>query len=341
MALNILYPTNAAMRVIGPAKVARAAEERLGFKILPLRQKKVAILTWQQRDNNRGLQQLRGSGGTPAKVDRRGWSKKLVEPGYFGEYTVIEEDELNKRAGANPDAAVDASDLVLADQDLLTQRELDLIEYIIFRLLVAGTFTITGPTGLVYTETYGVQTHTGSDWSTSGSATPMKDLRTVRSTKGVGKGLNFGRGAMAIMNSITAQYMFDNSNSADLGGKFQNGSALNIDQNSIDRVLVAQDLPDIVIYDEGYYDESNTYQYYVPTDKVAIVGKRRDGEELGEYTQTINQYAPNGVGGYDFIKDSFKGINCAREVPGQIQVHKGHNGGVQMWHPGGVVVMSV
>lgn len=342
MAVFYNIPSSAELQQIGADKVARVASARLSTKFMPRRRKKVAILAWQQKDNTRGLQQLRGSGGAPSYIKLPGSKRFLTEPGYYGEYYTIPEDELNKRAGAViGNATVDAKDLVMEAQDTLIQREADLIEYIWWAICMTGTINITGPNGAVYSDTFQIQTHLGSDWSNLATATPLADLRTIAATKGVGRGLNFKSGATMVVNSVTAMYLLNNQNPNDLGGKLvSNGSTIN-DMDGLSKLFVANGLPALVVYDEGYFDDSNNWNYYVATDKVAIIAKRVDGDTICQYTETINHHARNGVGPYEFLKDYFKGVNAPVEVPGRIEVHRGHNGGVELYHPGALLVMSV
>jgi hypothetical protein len=193
----------------------------------------------------------------------------------------------------------------------------------------------------VFTDTFTVQTNSASDWSTVATATPLKDFRTVKSTLGVGKGLNFGRGAMAIMNSVTSGYMLNNTNAADIGGKrLSNGATVN-DMSGINQLIAGNDVPTIVEYDEGYYDDSNNFQYYIPTDKVIVVGKRNNGEQIGEYIKTRHMIDGGGTGSWMFAKDYVNGVNAPKEVPSRYELHAGHSGGPVLYHPGAVVVMSV
>jgi hypothetical protein len=341
MPLTFNFPTSAEVKAIGPVKIARDSQERLGLKILPMRDVNAAMVEWTQKDNFFGVQQLRGLGGAPSYVKPIGRNKYRYEPGYYGEYEVIEEAELTLKSGSVDSGSINMAADVMERQDQLIQRELDRIEYIIWKLLTAGTFTITGPNGVTFTDTFSVQTYSGSDWSTAASGTPLLDLRTIRATKGIGKGLNFGRGAMAIMNSVTSQYMLDNSNAADLGGKTTlNGGTLN-DMGDVNRILAGNDVPTIMEYNEGYYDDNNTWQYYVPTDKVIVVGARRNGEQIGEYIKTRHMIDGGGVGSWMFSKDFVNGINAPKEVPSRYEIHAGHQGGPVLYHPGAVVVASV
>jgi len=146
---------------------------------------------------------------------------------------------------------------------------------------------------------------------------------------------------MAVMNSITANYLLSNTNAADLGGKLILGGATVNDLTDINKVFLGQDLPTITIYDEGYYDDSNNFQYFVATDKVAVIGKRRNGEQIGEYVKTRHMIDGGGTGSWVFTKDYVNGINAPKEVPSRFELHAGHSGGPILYFPGAVVIASV
>lgn len=338
------YPTNHELVTIGPEKVARKTETRVGFQIMPLRSVNASTIVWEQRDNFYGLQQLRGLDGAPNQVKRVGRNRYSYEPGVYGEYETIGETELTQRSqGADDNTPVDVTDLVMEAQDQMIVRELDLIEYIIWKLLVEGTFSISLPNGTTgYSGTFSIQTYSGSDWSDSANATPMADFRAVQ-LLGDGKGVNFGAGATAYMNRKTANRMLNNTNDNDLHGRFKN--SMNPIQNVavINQIASAEDLPTTQIYNEGYYNDSNTFTKFIPDDKVVVVGQRTDGERVGEYRLTRNMMNPSGApGSYDFVVDQTGNApDGQKHVPPKIDVHRGHNGGPVIYFPSAIVVMSV
>ena len=337
------YPTNKEMRSIGPAKVARLTAERVGFQILPLRQVNAAAVQWTQKDNFFGLQQLRGLDGAPVHVKRVGEKKYLYEPGVYGEFIHLTETELTLRAGSASDSAVDVTDLIMDLQDQLVVRELDRIEYMIWTLITTGTFSVLLPSGEIgFTATFTLSTHSGSDWSTASTATPLKDFRDARIAN-PGLGANFGAGAQAYANSTTIARMLNNTNAADLGGKLV-GNGKNITSLSdANDFLVANDTPRITEYDEGYYNDSNVFTRFIPDDKVVIIGRRPGGQSIGDYVMTRNAnnpgYAP---GRYEFVVDrTGNAPGGQRQVPPNIEIHAGHNGGPRLEYPGSILLMSV
>jgi hypothetical protein len=336
------FPTDAEVRAISPVKVARLAADRLGLKILPIREVQAALVEWTQNDNFYGLQQLRGLGGAPSNVKRIGSKKYRYEPGYFGEYMVLEEAELTLKAGSVNSGDVNMSADVMSMHEQLLQRELDRIEYLIWQVLVSGTFLVTGPNGATFTDTFTIDTYSASDWSTVATATPLLDFRTMVATKEPGKGNRLGSGAQYVMNRVTANYMFANTNANDIHGILvQGGNTLNVSLPDIDKVMIGQDLGSVVVYNEGYYDDSNAWQYYVPTDKVIVIGRPVTGEPIGEYIKTRHMINGGGVGSWEYTKDYVNGVNAPVETPSRFEVHRGHQGGPTLTRPGAVVVMSV
>ena len=343
-----LYPLNRELMMILPDKVDRLAQDRLGLQLMPIREVNAAMVEWTQRDNVFGLQQLRGLDGAPTHVKNIGAKRYRYEPGVYGEFMTIGETELTIRAGSTvgDDVVVDVSDLVAEDQDQLTQRELDRIEQIIWLLLTTGTFAIAIPRGdgqvtVAFTDTFSIQTYTASvQWVNRSTAYPLDNFRSVQ-LFGRGRGLNFGANAKACMNRATFNNMIGNTNGSDLGGKkVLGGDTLN-SLTAINQVLLGEGLPQIELYDEGYYDDTNTFQLYIPNNKVVVMGARASGEKIGEYLKTRN--ASNGYkpGSYSYTKDYAQGINAPKETPARIEVHQGHNGGPVLYFPGGVIVMNV
>lgn len=347
MSSTFTYPQNYDIREIGAIKVARMAAARLGFKILPMKNHDAAVVEWTQKDNYFGLQQLRGYDGAPQHVANVGMNRFSYNPGVYGEYGVLDELELTKRAKyANPTAGIpaDITDLVMGWQKYLIQRELDRMESIIWTLLTTGTFSVSSPGGqIVFTDTFTLQTASAIvSWGTYATAVPLQDFRALQ-LLGAGLGVNLGNSARAYMNAYTKNRLLNNSNSADLGGKRKNvGSTINSlpDVNSI---LVDNDVPQVEVYNEAYYNDSNVLTYYIPNNIVVVVGSRVDGEPVGEYALTRNAnnpgYAP---GSYDYVEDhSGNAPDGSRYIPANIKVHRGNNGGPLLWFPSAIVVLTV
>jgi hypothetical protein len=344
--MSFVYPQNRELMMIGPDKVARITQNRVGFEIMPLRPVNAHFVEWEQKDNYAGLQELRGLDGSPSLVKRVGAKRYIYEPGVFGEYVKIDEAELTKRAGpltAEQLAGIpiDVTDLVMDGQDQLIVRELDRIEQIIWTLLTTGTITISQANAILsFVATFTIQTYSGSDWSVVATGTPIVDFRAA-SLLGAGKGVTFGAQAKAYMNRVTANNMLNNTNANDVGGKRIENGANMLDLQKINAVLAANDLPQIVVYDEGYIASNGTFTRFIADDKVVIVGARADGSRVGEYRLTRNANNPGmAPGSYEKVIDRTGNNPSRQEIPADIQIHRGHNGGPAIYFPSAIIVMS-
>ena len=336
------YPQNRELQAIAPAKIARASANRVGLQIMPIRGVNAAIIQWDQKDNYFGLQQLRGLDGRPSSVKPVGQKRYSYEPGVYGEFEVITETELTIRAPFNnPDVVIPVDDLVTDRQDQLIVRELDRIEYCVWTLLTTGTISVPLPGGAIgFQATFPIQTYTAAvPWATVATAAPIKDYRNLK-TMGRGLGVQFGAGATSYMNTTTATNMLSNTNAADLAGRrVVAGNTLDTSE-AVNRFLTSNGAPGIVEYDEGYYDDTNTFQLFVPNNKVVVIGQRAQGQKIGEYVKTFNRVA-GGPTSYSFTVDRVNGRNGEKVVPPNMEVHQGHNGGPVIYYPGSVVVMTV
>lgn len=338
-----LYPEASELRAIGPNLVAEETRDDILFQIMPITTSNTSIIRWTVEDDDQGLQQLRGLDGAPVHVSPLGKNAYASEPGYFGEYETITERELTERAGSTlGETTVDVGDLVAQRNRQLVKREFTRIRQIGWTLLTTGTFSITGKgSTLTYTDTFAIQTDAGSDWSTVATATPLSDMRDVQQM-GSEYGVDFGASAMAIMNRVTANRMFGNTNAADLGGRRGPGGSTVTGLDEVNRVAMGEDLPTIKIYDKGYKNDSGTFTKFIPDDKVLYVGTRFDGDRVAEFRMTRNLNNPSGApGSYSYVKDYAQGINAPKETPPKIEIHRGMNGGPLIWRPKALVVQSV
>ena len=349
--MSFIYPTNASFSVIGQEKAPIMSQQMLGLEIMPLEDVNAAIVRWEQKDNYTGMQQLRGLNGAPASIRKIGAKVYSYEPGVFGEFDTLDEQELTQRAGSVVgNVPIDIADLVFSKQDYLLHRRFVRIESTIWTLLSTGTFTITAPNGSVWSDTFLIQTSDASTWGTVSTATPLADFRAVQAL-GPMRGANFGSGAMACMNRKTANYLLANTNPADLGGKrtlfgAPQVGALSIAQ--INQILTGEDLPQIRVYDEGYFADpvgSNppVWTRFIPDGKVVVKGVRLTGEKIGSFKVTRNLVNPNGApGAYQIIMDkTATGPAGQLQIPPKIEVHDGFNGGPALEFPGSVCVMDV
>jgi hypothetical protein len=336
---DLLFPSTAELTAIAQDKLPRLQADRPIFDIFPIETVDNYLLLWEQKDNYLGLAQVRGLNGMPARVNRIGAKRYQMQPGVYGEYIPIDEIELTtRRQWGTLGTPVDISDLVTEAQDQLLGRRLDRIEFNIWTLLATGTFSVSGPDGaLMHTDSYTTQTYSaGTVWSTAATSTPLADFRAVQLLSR-GHSVNFGAGAQAFVNRKQFNRLMTNTNAADLGGRRLSGLMPVNNFAELNNLLTGDDLPNITVYDEGYLDTSGTFQPYIPDGKCIVVGKRPAGQSLGAYRYTRNANNPDlAPGAYMKVIDTGD-----RNVPRQVEVHDGHNGGVVIYFPSAVVVMSV
>jgi hypothetical protein len=336
---TFVYPTQQELTAIAQEKMPRLTVDRLGFSVMPIAEKDHHLLAWEQLDNYLGLQQVRGMDGMPSRVRKVGAKRFAMEPGVYGEFIDIDEQELTSRRRLGTwDGQIDITDMVMLAQDQLLQRRLDRIETIIWTLLSTGTFSVAGPTGnILHTDTYTTQTFVaGITWATTATAVPLANLRAVK-LLGRGKGVRFGNGARAYMNQTTANDLFNNTNSADFGGRYSVLANTVRSLETANRILIGEDLPQIEIYDEGYLDDAGTFQLFIPNNKVVVIGQRPAGQTVGEYRLTRNANNPGmSPGAYMKVVDHGELV-----VPRRIDVHDGHNGGPILYFPSAIVIMTV
>lgn len=330
------YPTSVELTAIGQDFLSAMTQDDPIFQYFPITSVDSHLLEWEQRDNYKGLQLVRGLNGEPGRVAAIGGKRYIMEPGVYGEFLPINEDELTKRRrwGSFGDV-MPIGDLVAEKQEQLVVREIARIRQILWALATAGTFSVTGPQGAVlHTDSYTTQTVNASAWATAASATPLVDFRLV-ALKGRGTSARFGRQAVAYMNQVTANYMLANANAADIGGRLVMAGGTFNSVADFNRIYTENDLPQVQVFDDGYYDDSGTFQLFIPDNVVVIFGARPGGQPIGEYRRTRNANNPDGAPGpYDIVYESPK-------PPKTIEVHRGQNGGPVLWYPSAIVIMDV
>lgn len=336
-----VYPESAEIMQIEQDKLPRLIEDDPIFDLFPMRDVDEHLLLWEQLGNYTGLQQWRGLNGEPGRIKQTGLNQYEMIPGAYGEFESIDEEELTKRRKAGTfGEPIDLTDLVMMRQDKLLNRRLDRIRWILWTLLTTGTFSVFasqpgGGTVTVHTDTFSLQTSSGSNWSTLASATPIADLRATK-LLARGHSVLFGSGAKAFMNQKTANFLLNNQNSNDLAGRRTQGVTTINSLKDVNQMIVGDDLPELIAYDDGYQDDTNTFQPWLPDRVVVIVGKRRSGVSLGEYRFTRNANNPDlGPGPYTRVIDRGEEV-----VPRSIEVHDGHNGGPVIFFPSGVIILS-
>lgn len=334
---DLIYPQAIELNMIAQEYIPRLEANRPVFTWFPIRNVDAPHISWEQEDNWAGLQQLRGLGGQPNKVQRPGGKRLLVSPGIYGEFMNLDEVELTeRRQWGTFNQPIDVTDLVVKCQKQLLVRRYDRIEKIMWDLITTGTFSVAAPFGgFVYSGTYTFQSYNASTWGTAATATPLADMRAVQ-LKSRGKSVRFDQSALALMNRTTLNKMLVNTNAADIYGRRTDGLATANSLPAVNALLSGEGLPNFAVYDEGYYDDSNTFQLFIPDDVVVVVGNRVDGSPIGFYSMTRNANNPGMAPG-----PYMKLVDDPDDVPRLVTVHDGHNGGPEMRFPSAIVIVDV
>lgn len=343
---SFVFPTSEELFLIEQDKLARLQKDRLCFDFFGLEEKDAHLVAFEQRDNYAGLQQLRGLGGEPARVQAIGGRRYQYEPGVYGEVMFLDEVELtSRRAWGQLGAPINITDLVLEKSEQLQTRFLDRVELTAW-LAVQGTFAVSAQGRLVHQDAFNVQTYTASvTWiANPATATPIANFRDIQLLSR-GRSTSFGSDAKAYMNRQTFNGLIANTNAADLYGKRTAGLANVMTLEQVNAVLAGEGLPMIVIYDEGYLPDPTpgspalaaSFIPFIPLSKVIVIGKRPGNAKVGSYLMTRNLNNPGlKPGQYTRVIDRGE-----LQIPRSIEVHNGHNGGPTIYYPGAVVVMSV
>ncbi len=341
MPSDLLYPTAAELTQIDAEYfgVQRAADPI--FSVFPYQEEDSDIITWEQRDNYQGLQQIRGLNGQPLSVKRVGSRRLQAEPGFYGEFIPLDEMEITRRRSyGNPTTPIPVDDLVMEADEQLIIRQTNRMRKVCWDLLIYGVFSVLDVRGaIMHTDAYKQRLFSSTvAWSTPATSTPIADFRSVQ-LMSRGYSVNFGPGATAYMNQQTFNYYIGNTNPVDLGGVDDSGLQTIVGLDAANRMQSKNGLPMLAVWDEGYLDDTGTFQVMIPDNYVVVVGRRNNGAALGQFRVTRNATNPNSAPGpYAMVWDSQV---ANMPPPRRVEVHRGLNGGPLIWYPSAVVVMKV
>jgi len=334
------YGTSADIMKIAQRFLPQLELSRPLASILPVRTINESVLKIEQRDNYQGLMAARGYNGPPQKINAVGINQTLMKPGVYGGYSEIDEEEITtRREEGTFGTPMDMSSMVVERTIQVTDAEVRTREYLGWQILATGSYTSFDIKGaLIDIQSFTNRVYTATvAWATTATATPLADWNAVGLLHR-GYSVRFDASATGYMNMGTANSQRMNTNAADLGGKRRDiGATFNTLAN-INQLLLENDLPKSETYDEGYYDSSGVFHTYIPDATVVVKGTRIGNSTIGEWLFTKNANAGEGSppGVYMHVFD-----NITRAVPRCIQVHRGFNGGVNIFYPSAIPVMKV
>jgi len=327
------------VRQVMELKLPRLMEGRLGFELFPITQVNEDFLFYERKTLRLGLQGARGVGGPTAPIIHRGVDVFRVTPGYYGDhYTIDESDLVRLREAGDWSAFSSYASQTGEATDYLTQRYLDRAESSIWAMLQTGAFSATNKQGVVmHNDLFTITGYTpGILWNVPATAIPLANLRSYveQSEKGVSAKFKSGRlvGTRGTINNI-----LNNTNAADIGGKRVGGGNSVNAMEQVNQILLDNDLPQLEIYDEGYYPEptGTAFSKFLTDGKLVAFGARTDGESIGEYRLTrAAQNTNSGPGEWYTVKDK------RDENPPEVIISGGHNGGPVPFYPEALFVVN-
>jgi hypothetical protein len=160
----LTYPTNSELMSISQELLPDLTANDLPFQLFPIRNHDAAVVEWEQRDSYTGLMQIRGINGEPPSIPNVGLKRYKMEPGVYGEFGIIfENDIVSRRAMGSYNQPIDVSDLTAEKVEFLLKRRLDRLRWIIWTLLTSGLFFVPGPNGnVLHSGQFKIQTSTAS-----------------------------------------------------------------------------------------------------------------------------------------------------------------------------------
>jgi len=260
--------------------------QHIGASILPMASSMAQRVRWDERDHDRGMTSPHVMGTDPRTDTRQGSKTYEYEPIPFKETDLIKEDEilrareLGTLAAGTLDLSAEVARIV-HNRFVKTMARVEKLRWDTLK----GAIAI-DENGVKVNESFAVQTHTPLvDWDTAATAKPLADFNALK-LKFRKTGAS-AQGAKAYMNQVTANWLLENQNAADIKG-FQNQNYVQLPYavEEINKILGVRGLPQIVVYDEGYVDENDTFVPFLADAEVIVVGQRPAGQNVGDFVST-------------------------------------------------------
>ncbi len=260
----------------------------IGARFCPVRDYWAKDIEYDVLEAGFGMTKAHNIGTDPRSVSLSGQSRKRMGTGYWKETYRINEAELlfarqagtyNQRAG----------------RDLVLQRALEMddrletrLEWLRWQPLVSGILDV-NENGVEYTVDYGIPTGNkpvleGTNrWSDTANASPLDNISDwMQLFRGSG-----ARGLEAYFNLKVAGYLASNKKIIDLLKGTQYAKLLG-PNNVADALKLLFPQINFVLYDEGYADDSRTFNPFVPDDRFIIRGQGPANELLMDFASTIS-----------------------------------------------------
>lgn len=345
---------------------------------------------YDQYDDPFGILAYRGLGGDPPVTTFGSFQKFEVDPGYWGAKTFIRENQIT--TGRQPGTLADP--IKIADQSnflclnfstqivsLVRKSIADTIRTGMFVMQAGGNIGTVG--GLASSNPQGGQTgqqfvyqianyasqmlSPGTPWkSSNATATPITDMLGFKAGLIKASSNNFGRESILLCNSNTAVDLFNTAQIMQTYKGPYGSSILGLDGETADvtglnKIQLTFDLPDISIYDYGWYNtladaqarNKAAWNYIIPNQTLLWIGKRPESQLVGEFqlTRHAGLIEKGNAASYPNADDMLDGIEAINEglyvrahyqnrQPHQYEIECGLNGTPLIGYPGAVAVIT-
>jgi hypothetical protein len=333
------YPTNFELRRLQADLLNRPLNDRLGLQILPVRNTDRSSILNNKPDIFRGMTQWRGV-GQPTKSANAPFNyfgrDCIVHPGYWGEHCEIPEDLLNDAAApASCGAPVDISDYVSMQVEKLTNSQLNLMEYLVWQVLLNGYVQAQNAQGQpVWNQTFNIRKYTvGTPWSDPVGATPLADLRRFAACA-IGKCSADFQDSVMYVNQHTMNCLLNNRNPNDIGKNALSACCTPMSPDLLNNSLAAQGLPRLRVYNGFWIDANNQVNMYIPTGKAIVIGRRPDNAPVGNWWYTRNVIGCDVTSGpWMRVIDSCADNTMSFDGSRRIRIFNGFNGTPALDYP--------
>lgn len=285
----------------------------IGGQILPLNSKDFletpTHISWDILPPAVGMTKPHTLDSTPALVKMPGLKNKSMGTGYWKESAQLNESDMLILRGFGPDHRKRAArDKVVRLQETLQARLAVRMEWLRWQALL-GQLSV-NENGVILDVDYeipaGNKWQVNVSWADTANAKPIDDFMAVETKyEGLGATAKF-----YVMNRATAVLLAKNAQVRDLVK--QSIRVEDIALGNVEKlVLQLAGVPGtVVIYNEGYFNDSATFTKFIPDNKVIVIGEGlgKTAGELGFFGSTPNLHNSGGMdnpqaGPFMLVKD--------------------------------------
>jgi hypothetical protein len=313
------------------------------LKLFPLVKRDETTLVFERQQVRVGQQHARGNDGPTGPVPKRGIDQFSVPASKYGDHYMITEGELiEKRAMGDIAKFMSTDKQTAAGVADLEDRYIARLHTNIANMLMNGTYTAADATGReMVREIYAIPQYTPNTlFDELGTATPLTYIRNLIPRLELGVSVNF-RSGVILCSRPTANLILNNSNAADMRGVRRDAGATINSIEDVNKLLAANDLPQIEVIDDGFYPgpvvsgRPTNFTRFLTNGKMVLLGARDDNQPIGEYRLTRAAQNNSQPGEWYTVED-----NRQQNSKHHILLSMGHNGGPVPYYPEAIAVIN-